>query len=90
MHHQTELLVASAFSLVTGLAVGLYALWPAKIDALPVPPSPADITACSAHPSTGKQYEFGGDYFTKTALDGWNKHLKPLAGALALSRGLLV
>jgi hypothetical protein len=61
---QTRMLVAAAFSLAIGFIAGLYALWSDRMEVIPPQPTDYDKTFCKSFQPKGKQYEFGGDYFT--------------------------
>lgn len=84
MKPQTELLVASAFSLSVGFSVGLYLDWSQPAQAVPPPvkvvaptPKPA-LQPCEGRAEGG--YEYTSDWFnTDNRLESWNRYLKPLS-----------
>jgi hypothetical protein len=84
MKHQTELLVASSFSLAVGISAGLYALWPN--DSTAEPATKPTEAACSPILRAGpiptgyrKPYEFTTDWFTPN-IENWKKILAPYVG----------
>ena len=93
MKSQTEMIVASAFSLAVGLAAGIYGLWP-QASPGQQPTSalaaslPSDLSACGVSvPDVsgpiphghGRYYDFTADWFTGGRTEAWPKYLAPFA-----------